>query len=150
MGRDISDSAKGFRIENLVASACEILRKQGEILDYIHAQPGRQLDAQGIDILVQLNNGLFFGIQCKANLYDIDKQFRKHPNIAYMLVVGQFSRKQVMRWRAHCLHALSVQILNTKSEIRPNIKNYNKILEQAVIKVRNLVEAATIASLSIS
>ncbi len=144
MSGNISDSAKGYRIEKLVASACEILRDKREILHYIHAQPGRQLDAEGIDILVQLNSGLFFGIQCKANLYELGKHLKKHPNITYVLVVGPFSRKSVKRWKANCEISLKlcVQILNTRSEIRTNIKNYNKILEQAVIQLRHLVAIA--------
>ena len=82
MSKAIFDSAKGFRIEKLVASACEILCARREIMHYLHAQPGRQLDAEGIDILVQLNNGLFFGIQCKANLRQVNLHFKKHPNIS--------------------------------------------------------------------
>ena len=160
MGKSLNDSTKGYRIEDLAVDACEKLRQKGEILGYIHAQAGRQLDSEGIDILIQLNNGLFFGIQCKSKLSPVRDHFKKYPGIVYVLVVGDFPRKASLRWRARRdVHSISnlpcipsricVQIVNTRSDIRKNVRNYDKIVEQAVIKVRALIVAAIVASRNI-
>ena len=155
MGKSLNDSTRGYRIENLAVDACRVLKERGEIIHYIHAQAGRQLDSEGIDILVQLKNGLFFGLQCKSKLSPVREHFKKHPGVVYILVVGDFPRKAAMRWRTRrdvrsisdlpgVPSRMCVQILNTGSEIKRDVRNYNKIVEQAVIKVRALVVAATL------
>ncbi len=155
--RDEPDPQKGARAENLVACAFAHLKLNGEIRNFIHAEAGRQLDSQGIDFLVQINNGLWFGLQCKTNIHDICKHLHKHPDIQYVVVIGAYSRKKIIHWRTsqHTDQVLKnvmrqelqlcIRIFNTSSDLRPDSSNYQKIVEQMVKVMRKFIAVAPAA-----
>lgn len=79
---------KGRNAEHAVELALKNLKKQGLILHYIYAQPGRQVDGEGIDFLVQIRGGLCIPLQCKTNAKDVLNFLNLHPNIPFVILIG--------------------------------------------------------------
>ncbi len=78
---------KGDEAEDIVEEVLKDLSKKGKLFSYHRSRKGKELDAEGVDFLVYLNNGLAVPLQVKAAPH-FKSHFKKHPAIKFVVVVG--------------------------------------------------------------
>lgn len=125
---DSSDKA-----ELVTKSILEKLVKSGYLIGFIHAKPGSQLDAEGIDFLVFIYGGFMLPIQIKNRNKTavpaekiVKNHHRKHPNVQLILFVNtrRKNKKSYLRFLENKIK-LFIRIHARKTAVfYPSDKNF--------------------------
>lgn len=80
-------SLPAFDAEQVAETALKSLKETNVIREFHHSKKNGELDADGVDFLIFLNNGLCIPFQVKGARFKANQHLRKHPHIRFILIV---------------------------------------------------------------
>lgn len=86
-----------FDTEQVAESALKLLKTTNVICEFHHSKKNGELDADGIDFLIFLNNGLCIPLQVKGAHFKQNQHLRKHPHIRFILIVKRNQPKIIAK-----------------------------------------------------
>ncbi|MEK7464295.1 MAG: hypothetical protein AAB617_00770 [Patescibacteria group bacterium] len=78
-----------FVPEDVVLRALKILEDKNIIAHFFQAEKNGQIDRDGIDFLIFLENGLCLPLQVKRGKKALASHFRKHPHVKFVIIVSR-------------------------------------------------------------
>ena len=90
-------SLPAFDAEQVTEEALKILKETNIICEFHHSKKNGELDVDGIDFLIFLNNGLCLPLQVKGSHFKQKQHPRKHPHIRFILIVKRNKPKIIAK-----------------------------------------------------